>query len=396
MRIGIDATCWSNPRGYGRYARGLLTALLTEPQQHEYILFVDNQTYANSEWPIPEEAELALVDTKISPSKAASASERRSLQDVWAMAAAVGSTQLDVLFFPSVYTYFPVRTDAQILVGIHDIIAESYPNLVFPERKRRYLWGIKNWLARRQADMIITVSEHARAGIVEHFHWPVEKTWVVGEAPDAVFRRMIDGSAIDSVLASHNLTRDSRYIMCLGGLNPHKNVPMLLAILAQLRNDPTFADLKLLLVGPAESDNFTPGAGRTREQIEALQLDGAVHLTGYIPDEEVVCLLNAAMALVMPSFDEGYGLGAVEAAACGTPVIATANSPLPQLLAGGGYFIDPHRPDELNAALRQLLRDDDHRRNLGRMAQERASELTWARAAGQFCELLDALEANGQ
>jgi glycosyltransferase involved in cell wall biosynthesis len=102
------------------------------------------------------------------------------------------------------------------------------------------------------------------------------------------------------------------------------------------------------------------------------------------------------MALVMPSFDEGFGLGAVEAAACGTPVIATANSPLPQLLAGGGYFIDPRRPDELNAALRRLLRDDDHRRNLGRIAQEQASKLTWERAAGQFCELLDGIEANGQ
>ncbi len=393
MRIGIDATNWSNPRGYGRYARGVLTALLAQPDRHQFTLFVDNHTYAQKTWPLPAGAEIIVINTGAAPTEAASASGRRSLADMWAMAAAVSRAQLDVVYFPSIYTYFPIRTQAQILVGIHDIIAENYPELVFTDRKQRFFWNLKSWLARRQADYIVTVSDHAQAGIVRHFRWPQERAWVVGEAPDPIFRPMDDPSAIHDVLVAHNLTAIPRYLICLGGLNPHKNLTMLFEVLAEMRQEANFADLHLVLVGPAESDSFTPGAGKARSAIVNLHLDGAVHLTGFIPDEDVVCLLNEAQALVMPSFDEGYGLGSVEAAACGTPVIATTSSPLPRLLSGGGYFIDPHQPAELKEALRRLLSDEAQQRQMGQIALARARELTWTRAADQFRELLAHIEA---
>lgn len=390
MRIGIDASNWSNPRGYGRYARGLLTALLAEPSRHEFVLFVDAQTRAC--YAMPDGAEYIVVQTSKAPSQAASANGRRSFADIWAMSAAVSRTSMDVFFYPSVFTYFPVLTRAKIVLGIHDVIAETYPHLVFPNRRNYWLWSLKGWAARRQADYIVAVSDHAKAGIMHCFGWPSEKIFVVGEAPDAVFRPIQDKQAIERILAQHGLDSSTRCIMCLGGLNPHKNLKMLFEVLADLRRESRFFDVQLVLVGPAESDTFTPGAANARDLVRRLNLDGVVHFTGYIPDEDVVCLLNAAQALVMPSLDEGFGLGAVEAAGCGTPVIATRNSPLPHLLEGGGLFIDPLRPDDLRAALARILTEEPLRQQMGQTALERSRALTWQRSAHEFLTLLDCIE----
>lgn len=390
MRIGIDATCWSNPRGYGRYARGLITALLDKPESHEFILFVDNYTHAN--WSLPDCANRIVVETKDPPSLAATASSRRSVNDLIAMGSAVSSTPLDVFFYPSVYTYFPIKTRAKIALGIHDVIVEEYPKLIFPDSRQRLLWFLKSWVARWQADYIVTVSYHAKDGIMHRFDWPPELVWVVGEAPDPIFRPIEDRDQINYALDKIKLDPGTRFVICLGGLNPHKNLSMLFEVFAELRSAPKFSDLHLVMVGPAETDVFTPGVMEARRTVSQLSLDDAVRFTGFLPDNEVACILNAAQVLVLPSFNEGFGLGAVEAAACGTPVIATKNSPLPRLLNGGGIFIDPHKPGRLKGALVEVLSDEPKRNRLGSTALICSKSLTWERAADEFQELLTEIE----
>jgi glycosyltransferase involved in cell wall biosynthesis len=88
-----------------------------------------------------------------------------------------------------------------------------------------------------------------------------------------------------------------------------------------------------------------------------------------------------AVALLLPSASEGFGLPAVEAARCGTPVIATTESPLPQLLEGGGLFVQPGDVGVLTAAIDRMMSDENGRRAMGRQALERASALSWTRAA---------------
>lgn len=391
MRVGVDASCWANPRGYGRFTRGLLTELLARPARHEFVLLADQATLEQSPWPLPAHAQTAAVKTRQSATAAATAGGRRSLRDISAMARAVAGMRCDVFFFPSVYTYFPVRGCGQVLLGVHDIIAENYPDYVFPNRKHRLFWTLKGWLARRQADYIVTVSDYAGRSIARKFGWPQSRICVIDEAPDPVFRPIQDASQLAKALDAQGLGPETRFIVCLGGLNPHKNLVVLLEAVAELRRTPDYADLKLVLIGPVEGDTFTPGAAAVRAAIGRFGLDNCVRLTGYLADEEVACLLNAAQVLVMPSLEEGYGLGAVEAAACGTPVIATRNSPLPSLLGGGGLFIDPHNSAELRDALVTLLRDDTLRRTLGCQARERAHRLTWGRAADQFLGFLETL-----
>jgi len=106
-----------------------------------------------------------------------------------------------------------------------------------------------------------------------------------------------------------------------------------------------------------------------------------VHWAGFLPDEELRHLHSGAVALLLPSLCEGFGLPAVEAAACGTPVIATTASPLPDLLAGGGLFVAPGDEGALTAALAELLNHETARRAMGLRARERANELSWTRSA---------------
>jgi len=390
MRVGIDATCWSNRRGYGRFTRGLIKALLEVNTNHEFILFVDGQTYAQSQ--LPPGATCVVVPTTQAPTEAASASGRRSLHDLWAMMTAVARCPLDALFFPSVYTYFPVLTGATVILGVHDVIAENYPHLIFPDRQGRRLWALKGWLAHQQADYILTVSEHAKRGIVRYFRHAPERVWVIDEAPDPIFRPLTPKKIDWEMLSRYGLSPANRFLLYLGGINPHKNLGMLVESLATLRREPDFEDVRLVIVGDIKTDVFTPGLDTLKAQIASLNLQDTVCFTGFVSDADAVHFLNAAQTVVLPSFAEGFGLPAIEGAACGTTVIATCNSPLPELLAGGGLFIDPTQPEQLTQAIRQVLSDETERHRLGKSALERAQQFTWQRSAIQMQKMLTAVE----
>lgn len=389
MRIGIDGTCWANKRGYGRFVRGLLPALVDAPGGHEVVLFVDSHTQERGG--LPEGVTSVVVPTRHAPTEAASHTGRRSLADLTALTSAVARRRLEVMLFPTVYTFFPVFTRARVVVGIHDAIPLDYPELVFPGRWRRWLWRLKVGLARRQADFLLTVSEHARRGLLRHYGLAPERIWVVDEAADPAFRPLAAQEIDPAVLARHGVAGGEPFIVYMGGINPHKNLDALLSSLAALRSG-GFRELRLLLVGEVERDPFTPAIAAVRARIEALGLGEAVHFTGFVPDGEAAQLLNRALLLVLPSLAEGFGLPAVEAAACGTPVVATRESPLPELLAGGGLFVDPRDPAALTAALAELLGGEEQRRRMGEVALERARRLSWRRSAEQLLAHLEALD----
>jgi glycosyltransferase involved in cell wall biosynthesis len=383
MQIGIDATCWSNRRGYGRFTRGLVHELLAANVDDEFTLFVDAQTFAKHQFPVG--ATCVVVETSQAPTDAASASGQRSLQDLWAMMQAVSSCPLDVLFFPSVYTYFPVITKAIVILGVHDVIAEDYPELIFPDRRSRWLWHLKGWLAHHQADFILTVSNHAKTGILRHFkQHTTERVWVIDEAPDSSFRALAPTEIDWKLLNQQGIELGDRFLLYVGGINPHKNLEMLIDSLAILHQEDDYQDVKLVIVGDLKTEVFTPGLDALETKIHAQQLDDCVRFTGFVPDPDVVHLFNVAQAVVLPSFAEGFGLPAIEGAACGAPVIATQNSPLPDLLAGGGLFIDPTQPEQLTQALRQMLGDQDGRHKMAEIALAKAKQFTWQKSAQQM------------
>jgi glycosyltransferase involved in cell wall biosynthesis len=137
----------------------------------------------------------------------------------------------------------------------------------------------------------------------------------------------------------------------------------------------------LLLVGTLSEDVFHGNVDEIRATVLAAGTEALVHWTGFVPDDELRHLHSGATALVLVSEAEGFGLPAVEAAACGTPVIATVESPLPELLAGGGFFVKPGDTAALADAMVRLLSEPALRRAMGEHALEAARALSWSDGA---------------
>ena len=385
LRIGVDGGCWLNRRGYGRYTRSLLSALAQRDDGDRYVLFLDRETAAASD--LPANFERVVVPTRRPPAQAASASGRREVMDLWRMAWAVARSPLDVFFFPSVYTFFPLLRPIRTVVAIHDVIAEHHPQMVFARRRLAWFWRIKLALAVRQAHCILTVSDHAREGIVSHFRLPGERVRVILEAPNPIFRPLATPRDPVDLLPACALPPGSQFLLYVGGLSPHKNLSVLIEAYRRLVSTEEFADLRLLLVGDYAGDVFYSAYADLRAQVARHGLTHRVCFTGFVPDDVLVDLYNRAALLVLPSVEEGFGLPAIEAAACGTPVVVSEVGPVATLLGPAAWIFPPHEVDTLTDGLRLLLRDPLRRRIMGAEGRRRASAFTWERAAAQLREL---------
>jgi glycosyltransferase involved in cell wall biosynthesis len=384
MKVAIDGGCLANRRGFGRFARGLLAALAELPSPHEYVLFLDAPSRDIVE--VPDRYRVVTVGVSRAPSRAASARGRRSVSDLLRMGRAVAREAPDVMFFPATYSAFPVWGCGRTIVTLHDTLALEHPELVFPTRMGRWAWALKEYAAVSRADRVLTVSEASKRALMAWFRLPGERVGVVSEAPHAVFRPTTMGSASDEALRRHGVEPGSRFLLYVGGLGPHKNLPRLVEAfaLADLR------DTFLVLVGD-HADVFHAELGRVRVTIGRLGLNDRVLLPGFVPDEDLVYLYGRAWALVQPSLMEGFGLPPLEAMACGTPVLSSRAGSLPEVVGGAGLFFEPADVDEIAGALRRIVRDDQGRVELARRALGRASHFTWERAARTLLHEFDAL-----
>jgi len=382
MRIGVDGTCWLNQRGYGRYTRQLAQRLVAQGAAANiaYSLIVDFDPALAPD--LPSGARIVRAAADRPTARAAAADGRRSLADLWRMSRAISRERFDIVFFPTAYSYVPLIGPARIVVAIHDVIAEEYPRQTFPGRRAAALWRLKLLAARRQADAVVTLSEASRQSLARRFHIPVERIGVISAAPAACFRPLPADDMRRQVLARWGL-EESRFILYVGGISPHKNLGALIEAFAGVRQQPSCADYRLVLVGEVAGDVFFSAHGRLREQIAQLGLAEAVTFTGYVPDEQLVHLYNAAAAFVLPSLLEGFGLPAVEALACGAPVVASARGGLPEVVGQAGLLFDPSRPGELGATLERLLTDPALQDRLRALGPRRAAEFSWDRVAAE-------------
>jgi glycosyltransferase involved in cell wall biosynthesis len=389
LRIGIDGSCWLNRRGYGRYTRSLLSALSQRADRDHYVLFVDPETAAAPD--LPAVFEKVVVPTRRPPARAASADGRRDLSDLWRMGSRVARTPLDLFFFPSVYTFFPLLRPVRSVVAIHDVIAEHHPKLVFARRRFALFWRLKLAIAVRQARLILTVSDHARDGILQQFRLSQERVRVILEAPDPIFQPMAAPRDPAELLPACSLPRGSRYLLYVGGLSPHKNLHLLVEAYRRLIAGGGFEELRLLLVGDHTGDAFYSAYEDLRALVARHGLERRVYFTGFVPDGVLVELYNRADLVVLPSVEEGFGLPAIEAAACGRPVVASEVGPTGALLGPAAWTFPPQDPDALTEGLRICLQDVERRRAMGAEGCRRASAFTWDRAAGQLHHLFHEL-----
>jgi len=384
MRIGIDASCWLNRRGFGRYTRELVRALLDADPDNEYVLFLDSATARDADHLPPEDrARRVIVPTSAAATRAAAADGSRSLRDLWRMRRAVAEwgDRLDVFYFPADYTYFPLSTPARVIVTKHDMTDRRVPELLFPTWKSRLFWEAKIRLAIRRSDIIFTVSETSRRDIIEAFQLRPDRVRVVADAVHPSFVPAPPGRERTDVLARYGIREGERFILYVGGISPHKNLETLIVAYDRWRRSSTAAPVSLVLVGDYTADVFHSSFEAIRALVDTNSLGSSVRFPGFVPDADLRHFYSAADTLVLPSFYEGFGLPVLEAMSCGTAVIASNAGALPEVVANAGLLFDPHSPDELAACLGRVLSDESLRTELVELGKLRARQFTWDASA---------------
>jgi glycosyltransferase involved in cell wall biosynthesis len=387
MKIGIDATCWGNKRGFGRFTRELLEAVLEIDSTNEYLFFIDGDT-ADSET-IPARVQKIVVNTNVSPIQAASAESSRSLKDLWAMSREVWRHKLDVFFSPAVYSYFPVFNRTKIIVTLHDVIADHHPELIFPNAKSKFFWKLKQAVAIRQADLIATVSEYSKQQIIEYFKLPESRLRVISEGARPVFKVLPQNEETNKTLAQYNLKPDENFLLYVGGISPHKNLATLITAFDRISKEQP--EVKLVLVGDYKDDPFFSAYPSLKKQVGELKLEDNIIFTGFISDEDLAQLYNTAQLLVFPSLEEGFGLPAIEAMSCGTPVAASNCSSLPEVLGEAGQFFDPRNAKNMAEIIGQILRDAELRESMRQKGLARAEQFMWKKAAQDTLNIFNEL-----
>ena len=382
----MDATCFANPRGYGRFTRQVLTAMADRSPDDTFVCFLDRRA-AQEFTLVRPNVRRVIVELGESPTVAAAANGRRSVPDLLRLTRAVSQEQVQVFFSPSVYTFFPLPPRTRALITIHDTIVERFPELTLPDRWSRLFWHAKVRAALWQATLVLTVSKTAAADIASVLRVPSERIRVALEAPADCFRPGTPDEVKD-VAGRYDIAPGRGWVIYVGGFNPHKNVGDVIKAHATVARRMGDAAPLLLLVGPVNEDVFHASVASIQATVNAEGTGSLVRWTGYVPDADLRHLYTGALALVLPSAAEGFGLPAVEAARCGTPVVATTASPLPELLEGGGFFVRPGDVDALGAGLATLCEDQATRAAMGARALERSRELTWDRTAASVIAAL--------
>ncbi len=264
------------------------------------------------------------------------------------------------------------------VVTIFDLSFIYYPEL-FPTFRRMYLkWATQ--LACRKATKIITISEASKQDIVDLFGIKEEKIEVIYPGSRDIFA---PPSESDLTAFRKRKKLPKRFILHVGTLQPRKNLKKLVEAFHATATE----DVDLIFAG---------GKGWFYEEIfqtvQALGIEDKVHFPGYVPDEELPLWYAAADLLVFPSVYEGFGMPIVEAMSCGTPVIASNASAMPEAVGDAGALFDPANTKELSSMLQNLLNDPVKLQQMSKLGIIQAQKFSWEKAGKETLEVyLDVL-----
>lgn len=376
--VGIDYTpAYEQGGGIGRYVRELVTALAFQDQETIYRLFVSGARV--DELPVPPASNFIWKSTQISPTWLARIWHRARL----GIPVEVFTGRVD-LYHATDFVLPPTLSGTRTLLTVHDLSFVRVPDSASP-RLKSYL-DVVVPRSVIDADHVLADSYATKKDLVELYGVPDEKVTVLLSGVDSRFYQVKDSSAIMTTRSLYNLDESSPYILSVGTVQPRKNYGLLIKALAQLRSKGY--DLSLVIAG---------GKGWLEDPIYQTlhdeQMENYVHFIGFADEEHLPALYSGACCLAFPSLYEGFGLPVLEAMACGTPVITSNVSSLPEVAGDAALLVNPYNLDELVHALQRLIDDNDLRQQLIERGLERVKQFTWVKAARQlrqiYADLLD-------
>jgi glycosyltransferase involved in cell wall biosynthesis len=259
----------------------------------------------------------------------------------------------------------PLSANCRFVVMVHDLIPLRFPKRLSPLTPyfRYYIPQVL-----KQAEHIIGNSTATARDIADFYGISSAKITPILLAYDTHYFRKLN-----------QLNRASPYFLYLGRHDPYKNLHRLIEAFAKIPRD-----YQLWLAGPPDK-RYTP---KLQLQAEELGLSDRVKFLDYVPYEQLPVLLNQALALVFPTLWEGFGLPVLEAMACGTPVITSNLSSLPEVAGGAALLINPYNVAEIAAAMQAIAKDSELRSRLSLLSLQRASQFSWAKTGQATLEIL--------
>jgi glycosyltransferase involved in cell wall biosynthesis len=389
VNIGIDATCWWNNRGFGRFTREVLTALFELDCDHHFYLFVDQPLDELGRF---ENVTVILAASSRPTTEAAVADSSRSPFDMYRLYRAVAQSPVDIMFFPAVYSWYPVPRKLPTMITLFDAIAEHYPKLIFPGWRSRLFWTIKMKCAIWASQRILTVSNAAKAEIVEYIGADPATIDIASAAPNPDFHRTNDEARNIAARQRAKLPVGVPVIIFVGGLAPHKNLHGLLDGFERALEKGHIQGVHLALIGDFKGAGFFSNYDSLFDRVQGSPgLRERVHFSGYVSDADLVALYSSALAVAMPSYSEGFGLPAIEAMACAAPVLASDRGSLPEVVGDAGIYFDPFDVDSICTAIIEMVENGTLRAQLSANALVRARSFTWQRAAQLTLTHLEAM-----
>ncbi len=370
MHIGIDAHAIGAQQGGNEtYISNLIIALAEADQENRYTLYLASNPAAE-QWRgrFPNfEIRLLPPPTPLVRVPVALAFElRRRAVDV-----------LHVQFTAPPFCPVPV------VATIHDLAFEHLPE-TFTRRGKTQLRMTVRRTAQRAA-RIATVSEFSRQDIIRTYQIAPEKvvvTWNGIEARFTPHSPSDNEGAKQAVDVRRRYGISKEFLLAVGSLQPRKNLVRLLRAYSRLRSTHPDFTHQLVIAG-----RKLWLAEEILAEIARQPWAGDVIVTGYVPDEELPAFYRAASALVYPSLFEGFGLPPLEAMACGTPVITSNTSSLPEVVGEAALLIDPYSETELAAAMLRIIADQPLRAQLQASGLKRAGLFTWRATAEKTLQL---------
>jgi glycosyltransferase involved in cell wall biosynthesis len=275
----------------------------------------------------------------------------------------------------------PFFSPCPVVVTVHDVIFKRYP--AFFSARDRLLFATLLRLTLRRAAAIITDSESSRRDIVTFYPFTRDKIHVVPLAVNPAFRVEIPADQSQAARARYHI--DSPFILAVGNLQPRKNLQRLTAAFRRLLAD-GFSSHRLVLVG---NDAFR--SSEFRAEAQDLLQSGQLALTGYVPEEDLPVLYREADIFVYPSLSEGFGLPILEAMACGTPVVTSNTSSMPEVAGQAALLVDPLDVDQIKQAIHTILTRTDLASALVERGSEWIKHFTWHETARRVAAVYQAV-----
>lgn len=351
LRIAIDARMIGFS-GIGRYIQNLLANL---PK-------IDNKNAYSAVINAPERGLYEIGDIEFhSPRFNIPV---YSLREQILLPSGIKALKPDLIHYPSFN--IPVYNSGPVVVTIHDLDYYVYPEAC-PNRLAHMYARFMFKKSVNAASMIITVSEHSKKEIVRHLGVDPAKVRVIYHGVDEVYRPVKDPARLKEVSVRYGIKGD--YVFYAGIHHPRKNLIRLVEAFSRLKGK---KDLLLVIAGKID-----PRRKELYSLPERLKVKEKVIFTGLVPEEDLPSLYSMASVFVFPSLYEGFGLPPLEAMACGTPVISSNTTSLPEVVGDAGIMVDPEDVNSLSYSIEKVLSDPDLRSELKTKGLERVKQFNW-------------------